>query len=90
MLVIWLAQGLFGAAALAFCALTCHAVLRRDAHAPLWLTLAGSLSLVFFVSVPKLPAQMIGISLVAIAAGVLMSPRNERTVALDSTASRKR
>ena len=89
MLIVWLTQALFGAAALAFCALTCRAVLRRDPRAHLWLTVAGSVSLVFFVSVPRIPVEMIGVSLVAIVAGVLMSPAAAGSIAFDSTATRK-
>ena len=89
MLIVWLCQALFGAAALVLCGMTCRAVLRRDERAHFFLTLAGSVSLVFFVSVPRIPVEMIGISLVAIAAGVLMAPRFDATVALDSTATRK-
>lgn len=89
MLIVWLTQALFGAAALAFCAVTCRAVLRRDGRAHLWLTIAGSVSLVFFVSVPRIPVQMIGISLATIVAGMLMSPAPEAPVVFDSTATRK-
>lgn len=89
MVLIWLCQALFGAAALASCGRTCHAVLRRDPRAHFFLTAAGSLALVFFVSVPALPLEMTGISLIAIAAGVLMAPTPDPAVSLDSTATRK-
>lgn len=89
MLIVWLSQALFGAAALVFCALTCRAVLRRDARAHLWLTIAGSISLIFFVSVPRIPPQMIGIAVVAIAAGILMTPAPAPSISFDSTATRK-
>lgn len=84
MRIVWLCQALFGAAALALCGMTCRAVLRRDERAHFFLTLAGSVS-----PVPRIAVEMIGISLVAIAAGVLMAPRLDATVALDSTATRK-
>jgi hypothetical protein len=89
MLIVWLSQALFGTAALAFCALTCRAVLRRDARAHLWLTIAGSVSLIFFVSVPRIPPQMVAIAVVAILAGILMAPAPEAPVSFDSTATRK-
>jgi hypothetical protein len=88
MLLVWLCQALFGVAALGLCGMTCRAVLRRDERAHFFLTLAGSVALVFFVSVPRIPIEMIGIAVAAIIAGILMSPA-EPTVALDSTATRK-
>ena len=89
MLIVWLSQILFGAAAVVLCAVTCRAVLRRDDRAHFFLTLAGSVALVFFVSIPRIAPQMVGISLLAILAGVLMSPAPSRNVAFDSTATRK-
>lgn len=89
MVIVWLCQGLFGAAALALCALTCRAVLRREERAPFFLTLAGSFALVFFVTIPRVAPQMIGVAVAAIIAGILMSPAPSQSVALDSTASRK-
>jgi len=88
MLLVWLCQALFGVAALGLCGVTCRAVLRRDERAHFFLTVAGSVALVFFVSVPRIPIEMIGIAVAAIIAGILMSPA-EPTVALDSTATRK-
>jgi hypothetical protein len=88
MLIVWLSQVLFGAAALAFCGITCRAVLRRDKRAHFWLTIAGSVALVFFVSIPRVPPQMIGVAVAAILAGILMTPA-EITVPFDSTATRK-
>lgn len=87
MLIVWLCQALFGLATLAFCAVTCRAVLRRDAKAHLWLTLAGSIGLVFFVTIPRVPPQMVGVAMMAILAGILMAP--PASVPLDSTAARK-
>ena len=89
MLIVWLSQVLFGAAALAFCAATCRAVLRRDPRAYLWLTVAGSVALIFFVSVPRIPPQMIGVAVAAILAGILMAPAAAAPVTFDSTATRK-
>lgn len=88
MLIVWLCQALFGAAALVLCGRTCHAALRGDERTHFFLTLAGSVTLVFFVSVPRVPVQMIGIAVAAILAGILMAPAPP-TVALDSTATRK-
>ena len=88
MLIVWLSQVLFGAAALAFCGITCRAVLRRDRRVHFWLTIAGSCALVFFVTIPRVPPQMIGVAVVAIIAGMLMTPA-EITVPFDSTATRK-
>ncbi|HYR28931.1 MAG TPA: hypothetical protein VEU30_10725 [Thermoanaerobaculia bacterium] len=88
MLLVWLCQALFGVAALGLCGVTCRAVLRRDERAHFFLTVAGSVALVFFVSVPRIPIEMIGIAVAAVIAGILMSPA-EPTVALDSTATRK-
>lgn len=88
MLIVWLCQALFALAALGLCGVTCRAVLRRDARAHLFLTLAGSMSLIFFVTVPRIPVQMIGVALMAILAGVLMAPA-DGAAALDSTATRK-
>ena len=89
MLIVWLSQVLFGAAALAFCGITCRAVLRRDRRAHFWLTIAGSVSLVFFATVPRIPPQMLGIAVVAIAAGILMTPAPAPSISFDSTATRK-
>jgi hypothetical protein len=88
MLIVWLSQALFGTAALGLCGMTCRAALRRDERAHFFLTLAGSVALVFFVSIPRIPVQMIGIAIVAIAAGILMSP-TQPAVAFDSTSTRK-
>ena len=89
MVVVWLSQLLFGMAALVFCAVTCRAVLRRDPRGHFWLTLAGSLALIFFVTIPGVPKQMIGIALAAIAAGILMTPAAAPGINFDSTATRK-
>lgn len=88
MLIVWLSQALFGTAALGLCGMTCRAALRRDERTHFFLTLAGSVALVFFVSVPRIPVQMIGVAVVAIVAGILMAPA-QPTVALDSTSTRK-
>jgi hypothetical protein len=92
MLIMWLCQALFGAAALVFCAMTCHAYLRGDKRAHFFLTLAGAISLIFFVSLPNLPVEMIAVSLLTIAAGVIMTPPAERAgrVSFESTATRRR
>ena len=89
MVIVWLCQALFGAAAVVLCGVTCRAVLRRDPRAHLFLTIAGSLALIFFVSVPRIPPQLPGVALLAIIAGVLMTPAAEARIALDSTATRK-
>ena len=89
MLIVWLCQALFGAAALVLCGMTCRAVLRRDPRAPFFLTLAGSVSLVFFVAIPRVPMQLPGVALLAIIAGILMSPSPVPRVELDSTATGK-
>ena len=89
MVIVWLCQALFGAAAVVLCGATCRAVLRRDPRAHLFLTIAGSLALIFFVSVPRIPPQLPGVALLAIIAGVLMTPAAEARIPLDSTAARK-
>ena len=89
MVVVWLSQLLFGVAAIVFCAVTCRAVLRRDRSAYFWLTVAGGLALVFFVTIPGVPAQMLGVAVAAILAGMLMAPAGGRAIAFDSTATRK-
>jgi hypothetical protein len=86
MVIVWLFQALFGGAALLACGVTCRAVLRGDSRAHFYLTLAGSMALIFFISVPKLPVQMIGVALIAILAGILMTPP---AVSFDSTATGK-
>ncbi len=86
MLIVWLCQALFGCAVLVLCGMTCRAVLHRDPRAHFFLTLAGSLALVFFVSVPNAPVQMIGVALIAIIAGILTTPA---PVSFDSTATRR-
>ena len=91
MLIVSLCQTLFGATALVFCALTASAVLRGDRRAHLWLTLSGSFALVVFVSIAEVRYEMIGVALITIAAGILMTPAEERTpLSLDSTATRRR
>ena len=87
MLIVWLCQALFGCAVLVLCGMTCRAVLHRDTRSHFYLTLSGSFALVFFVSVPDVPAQMLGVALMAIIAGILMTPA---PVSLDSTATRRR
>ena len=89
MLIVWLCQALFGVAALGLCGVTCRAVLRRDERAHFFLTLAGSVALIFVASVPRMPVQMTGIALMAIIAGVLIAPAEQPTVAFDSTSTRK-
>lgn len=89
MLVVWLCQALLGAAALVLCGVTCRAVLRRDARAHVYLTLAGSVALIFFVSVPRIPVQVPGIALLAIIAGILVAPAPQAPVSLDSTLTGK-
>lgn len=89
MLIVWLCQALFGAAALVLCGVTCRAALRRDARAHFFLTLAGSFALVFFVSVPRIPVHLPAVALLAIVAGMLMTPAPEPQLPLDSTATGK-
>lgn len=93
MLIVSLCQALFGVAALGCCAVTASAVLRGDRRAHLWLTLSGSFALVVFVSLPQTPYEMIGVALVTIAAGVLMTPApadDRPPLSFDSTATRRR
>jgi hypothetical protein len=89
MLIVWVCQALFGTAALVLCGMTCRAILRRDPRAHLFLTVAGSLALIFFVSIPRIPAQLPGVGVLAIIAGILMTPAPEARIPLDSTATRK-
>ncbi len=74
MLIVWLFQALIGVAALLLCGFTARAVLKSDRRAPFWLTVTGSLGLVFFVSVPGVAVEMVGVALLAIVAGILMTP----------------
>lgn len=90
MLIVWVCQALFGAAALVFCGVTMRAVLQRDSRAHLWLTVAGSLGLIFFVSVPGARFEMIGVALLAIVAGILMAPVSRAPLSFDSTSTRRR
>lgn len=89
MVIVWLCSALFGSAALVACGVTCRAVLRQDSRGYFFLTLSGSLGLVFFATIPRMPFEMIGIALVAVIAGVLMTSAPEPTVSFDSTATRK-
>jgi hypothetical protein len=96
MLVVWLFQLLTGVLALAFCALTAAAVLRRDPRAPLALTVSGALGLIFFVSVPNIRYELIAVALLAVIAGTVIGtpaakpqPRNDN-ISFDSTATRRR
>ena len=92
--IVSLCQALFGVAALAFCALTADAVLRRGRRAHLWLTLAGAFALVVFLSIPAVRYEMLAVAVLAMIAGVLMAPAAEsdppRTLTFDSTATRRR
>ena len=92
MLILALSQALFGAAALVFSAVTCHSVLRADKRAHLYLTITGSIALVFFVSLPGPPVEMIALSLLTLATGIILTPRPQppRDVSFDSTATRRR
>ncbi len=90
MLIVWVCQALFGAAALVFCCVTMRAVLQHDSRAHLWLTIAGSLGLIFFVSVPGARFEMIGVALLAIVAGILMAPVSRAPLSFDSTSTRRR
>ena len=89
MLVVGLCQALFGCAVLVVCGVASRAVLRRDPRSHFFLTLTGSLALVFFVSVPGAPFQMIGVALISIIAGILMTPAPEPPISFDSTATRR-
>lgn len=96
MLVIWMAQALFGLAALACSAMAARAVLRRDRRGHFYLMLTGAFALVFFLTLPTFPMEMIGISLLAIATGAVLAPTPERPattlprISLEDTATRRR
>lgn len=90
MLIVWVCQALFGAAALVFCCVTVHAILQHDSRAHLWLTVAGSFALIFFVSVRGVRVEMMGVALLAIVAGILMAPVSRAPLSFDSTATRRR
>lgn len=86
MVILWLFQALFAGAVLVACGVTCRAVLHGNPKAHFYLTLAGSMALVFFISIPRAPMQMLGVALIAIVAGILMTPP---AVSFDSTARGK-
>lgn len=87
-------QALIGVGAVLSCVVACTAALTRHRRTGLAVTAAGILALMFFAFVPELPRQMPAISLLAVAAGILLDGREEEGeethVSFDSTATRRR
>jgi uncharacterized membrane protein YgdD (TMEM256/DUF423 family) len=86
---------LIGATTLVSCFAASTAALIRHRRTGLALTIAGTLALLFFASMPEMPRQMAGIALLAIAAGILLDTRDEEDVttpriSFDETATRRR
>ncbi|HEX7150635.1 MAG TPA: hypothetical protein VF618_04035 [Thermoanaerobaculia bacterium] len=94
--MLTLMQGVLGVSAVLSCAVACSAALTRHRRAGLVVTLSGILTLIFFASVPELPRQMPAVSLLAVAAGILLDGREEEEagegshVSFDETATRRR
>jgi hypothetical protein len=80
MLFFWLYRAAFGVAALAACLFAVRSVLRHHRTLSFYLTLTGIITLILFLVVPDTPAELIMISLLAVATGALLMPsENQRS-----------
>ncbi|MGZ5477390.1 MAG: hypothetical protein ACXW3E_02310 [Thermoanaerobaculia bacterium] len=80
MLFFWLYRAAFGVAALAACLFAVRSVLRHHRTLSFYLTLSGIITLILFLVVPDTPAELIMISLLAVATGALLMPsENQRS-----------
>jgi hypothetical protein len=80
MFFFWLYRAAFGVAALAACLFAIRSVLRHHRTLSFYLTLSGIITLILFLVVPDTPAELIMISLLAVATGALLMPsENQRS-----------
>jgi hypothetical protein len=80
MLFLWIYRAAFGVAALAACLFAVRSVLRHHRTLSFYLTLSGIITLILFLAVPDTPAELIMISLLAVATGALLMPsENQRS-----------
>jgi hypothetical protein len=80
MFFFWLYRAAFGVAALAACLFAVRSVLRHHRTLSFYLTLSGIITLILFLVVPDTPAELIMISLLAVATGALLMPsENQRS-----------
>ena len=89
MLVLWLCQALFGAAALAFCARAAYSAVRRKPQTSHELMIAGGVSLVFFLSIPDVRPELLAAALLAVLAGAILPDPAPIVLDLDSTLTRR-
>jgi predicted MFS family arabinose efflux permease len=95
MLMLSLAQAVFGVAAIAGALAASFFILRRDDRAPLAMVLGGAFGLVFFLTFNPLRFEMVAALLLLATGVVLMIPTNVSDVLDDievgeSTATRRR
>jgi hypothetical protein len=74
MLILSLVQVFFAAAALVFCVAAAASALRGSDTVGLHLMLAGGSAAVFFISIPRVAAELPLIAVVAVIAGMLLAP----------------
>jgi len=96
MLMMPLTQALLGAATLGATLAAGVLILKRDARAPLWMVIGGSIGFVFFLTFDPLRYEIVA-PILLIAAGVLlMTPQVDVSSVIDdieigeSTATRRR
>ncbi len=78
--VLWLYQTVFAVAALAACFFAVRAVLRHHRTLSFYVTMSGVFTLIFFLSVPGTPPEIMLIAMLAIATGALLIPaENQRS-----------
>ena len=75
MLVLSVVQVFFAAAALVFCIVAAAGALRGSDSVGFHLMLAGGSAAVFFISIPRVAAELPLIALITIVTGVLLAPR---------------
>lgn len=79
MLILDVVQTVFGFAALAACAVAIRDAFTRNRQLGMHLATAGLFAVVFFLSVPEVPIEIIGVAFLTIVCGGLMHPRAPRS-----------
>lgn len=90
MLILWLCQALFGAAALALCLRAAVSAVRQKPQTSYELMIAGAMSLVFFLTIPNVRPELLAAALLAVLAGAILHRHSTPLVLdLDSTLTRR-
>lgn len=88
--IVSLFQGLLGGIALILCGVAAWRLLRREKRAALFVSLAGLVSAVFFVSIRGTPMAAILIALLTAATGfIIAAPRDGHRDFNDTTLNRR-